>query len=368
MNEPISMFRPTISEAAIAAAGDVLRSGWFGTGRRTAEFERAFSAAVGAPHCVGTAFGTDALVLGLTIADVRGRDVILPSMTFVAAAHAIVRVGGKPVFADIDVTTGNIDPASVEERITERTAAILVVHHGGLPADLAELRALADAHDLRVLEDCAHATGATYRGAPIGAGGDLHAFSFQATKNLTAGGGGAVTFVDSDEAAHALRLRGQGVDRDYITRRADGLSSWDYLVVEVGLNCAMSDVHAAIGLVQLELLAAENERRAAIAARYRELLASVPGVELLATPADRTSSNYLFILLAEQRDALMAKLALEGIETSVHFRAVDTHPVYERADLPGADWFWHRCLSLPVHLALRDADVERVCEVVARGW
>ena len=368
MSEPIDLFRPTVSDAAIDAAVDALRSGWHGTGPRTAAFERAFAEYCGAAQCVGASTGTDALVLAMILAGVDGREVILPAMTYVATAHAIVRAGGRPVFADIDGATGNLSPSSVLDRVTERTGALAVVHYGGLPADLDELRGIADDHGLRVIEDCAHAVGASYRGRRVGAGGDLHAFSFQATKNLTAAGGGALTLDDDKGAARARRLRAQGIDRDFFTRASDGGSPWDYSVTEVGFSNAMSDVQAAIGLVQLGLLDAENRRRAAIAERYRDRFRRVPGIRLLDEPDDRVSSNYLFVVLADGRDALMEKLAVDGVVTSVHFRRIDSHPVYERADLPVTEWFWRRCMSLPVHLALTDDDVDRVCDLVERGW
>lgn len=368
MNEPIKLFRPTVSEAAIDAVAEVLRSGWYGTGPRTAAFERAFATYCGADQCVGTSTGTDALVLAMTIAGVEAREVVTTAMTYVATAHAIVRAGGTPVFADIDASTGNLDPSSVADRITERTGAIAVVHYAGTPADLDELHAIAGDRGLRVIEDCAHATGATYRGHPVGGRGDLHAFSFQATKNLTAAGGGALTLNNDVESARARRLRAQGVDRDFFTRADDGGSAWDYLVTEVGFSCAMSDLQAAIGLVHLGLLDADNRRRASIAARYRERLREVVGIGLLDTPDDRTSSNYLCVVLADGRDALIEKLALEGVGTGVHFRRIDSHPAYQLAELPVTEWFGQRCVSLPVHLELTDDDVDRVCDLIERGW
>ena len=368
MTDGIPLFRPMVSDAAIDAVAEVLRSAWHGTGPRTAAFERAFAEYCCADHCVGTATGTDALLLAMVVAGVEGREVIVPAMTYVATVHAVVRAGATPVFADIDGGTGNVDPRSVVSLLTERTAAIAIVHYAGLPADLVPLRAIAREHGLRVVEDCAHATGASYQGRRIGSGGDLHAFSFQATKNLTAAGGGAITLVDESGAARARRLRMQGIDRDFATRAVDGGSPWDYTVTEIGFSNGMSDVQAAIGMVQLGLLEAENRRRAEIVARYRERLRRVPGIRLLDHPGDRISSNFLFVTLVEGRDALMEKLALDGVGTGVHFRRVDSHSAYELADLPVTEWFWRRCLTLPAHLGLSDDDVDRVCDLVERGW
>jgi perosamine synthetase len=369
MNRPITLFSPMLSDAAIDAAAQALRSGWHGTGQRTADFEGAFAAYCDAGQCVGTLTGTDALILALTVAGVDGGEVITTPMTYVATAHAIVRAGGTPVFADIDPATGNLDPVSVADRVTERTRALAVVHYAGLPADLDELRVVARANRLRLVEDCAHAAGALYRGHRVGARtGDLHAFSFQATKNLSAAGGGAVLLSDAVEAAEVRRRRSQGVDRDSFERSTAGASMSDYSVTEIGLSAGMSDVNASIALAQLGLLDAENARRAAIAARYRERLCHVAGIKLLESPKDRTSSHYMFVVLADARDALIAKLAIEGVQAGVHYRRVDSHPVYEVADLPSAECFSRRCVTLPLHLRLDDDDVDQICDLVAGGW
>ncbi|HVM54660.1 MAG TPA: DegT/DnrJ/EryC1/StrS family aminotransferase [Acidimicrobiales bacterium] len=368
MSEPIALFKPVVSDSAIEAVGAVLRSGWLGTGPVTAEFESAFARYCGSNYCVGTSSGTDALLLALEIAGVQGREVITPALTYVATAGAIVHAGGVPVFADIDVHTGNLDPASVTSRVSERTAAIMVVHYAGLPADLDELRAIASSSGLRVIEDCAHAVGATYKGRRIGGGGDLHAFSLHATKNLTAGAGGALLTDDADDSARARRLRSHGVDRESFERVSAGGPVWDYEVSEIGHGCAMTDVPAALALAQLTRLDAENGRRAEIAGLYRDRLAGVDGLRLLDVPADRKGNDHLFVILAEQRDTLIDKLAASDITAGVHYRRIDSHSAFESADLPATEWFWRRAVSLPMHLALSDGDVERVCAVIGGGW
>ena len=365
----VPLFRPSISEAAIRQVGDVLRSGWLGLGPRTRDFEEKFAAYVDAPHCVGLNSCTSAIHLALHVLELPpGSEVITTAVTFVSTNHAILYEGLKPVFADIDRTTGNLSPSDVAAKITGRTRALIVVHYGGCPADIDELYAIARSHRITVIEDCAHACGATYKGRRTGSHGDLHAFSFHAVKNLPMGDGGALTVRSSEHDARLRRLRWLGIDKDTFRRTTTSSYDWDYDVPEVGFKYHMNDVEAAIGLAQLELLEAENARRAEIASAYREALAHVGGVTLTAQGGDRTSSNHLFPVLVENRDAFIAKLKAAGIGTGVHYRRNDDYPMYEKADLPNAEWFSARVVSLPMHLCLSDEDVGYVTTTIASGW
>ena len=365
----IQLFRPAIRDEAATAVGDVLRSGWLGLGPRTREFEAAFARAVGAPHCVALNSCTTALQLGLRVLDLpHGAEVVSTPLTFVSANQVILQEGLTPVFADVQPATGCVEPESIRERITERSGAIMVMHYGGMPCDLDEIYALARAHGLAVIEDCAHACGASYRGRPVGSHGDLHAFSFQAVKNLPVGDGGALTVASAEIDARLRRLRWFGITSSTFDRSEGGAYRWDYDVAELGVKGAMNDLAAAIGLVQLAVLDADNERRREIAGRYRSGLAGLPGLELLREHDDRVSSRHLFCVLAERRDDLVDRLAANGIETGVHFRPSYTYPMFASEPLPGVESFWRRVISLPLHLGLADGDVDRVIDVIGGGW
>jgi perosamine synthetase len=365
----VPLFRPSISEAAISSVADVLRSGWLGLGPRTREFEQRFGAYVGAPHCVGLNSCTSAIHLALHVLDLpKDSEVITTPLTFVSTNHAILYESLVPVFADIDRTSGNLSINDVAARITDRTRAIIVVHYGGYPADIDELYALADSRGIHVIEDCAHACGATYRGKRIGSHGSLHAFSFHAVKNLPMGDGGALTVRSDEHDARLRRLRWLGIDKDTFRRTTSTSYDWDYDVPEVGYKYHMNDVEAAIGLAQLDLLDGENARRAEIASMYRHALAAIPGVGLTAQSDDRASSFHLFPVLVDNREGFIGKLKEAGIGVGVHYRRNDTYSMYEKADLPDAEWFSSRVVSLPMHMCLSDDDVSYVTRTIASGW
>jgi perosamine synthetase len=365
----IALFRPRISEEAIAAAADVLRSGWLGMGPKTEEFEREFARYVGSPHCVGLSSCTSAIHLALHVLDLpEGSEVITTPITFVSTNHAILYERLKPVFADVDPHSGNLDPESVRSRITGSTRAIIVVHYGGYPAVLDEIYSIADEHGLAVIEDCAHACGAEYKGRKIGSHGALHAFSFHAVKNLPMGDGGALTVSSAEHDVRVRRLRWLGIDKDTYARTERHAYHWEYDVPEVGFKCHMNDIEAAIGLAQLRLLDAENSRRAEIAGAYREALKGIDGLELPPVSDDRRSSYHLFPVIAERRNDLVDRLREKGISTGVHYRRNDEYSMYEKTDLPGAAHFATHVMSLPMHLYLRDEDVGAIADAIRRGW
>jgi perosamine synthetase len=365
----IPLFRPLIREEAVEAVADVLRSGWVGHGPKTREFETAFAEFVDMPDCVSLSSCTAALQLALRVLDLPPRsEVVTTPLTFVSANQAILHQDLRPVFADVQPDTGNIEPGSVATRMGERTGAVLVMHYGGYPCDLDELYSLAHERGVALIEDCAHACGAIYRGRRVGSHGDLHAFSFNAVKNLPTGDGGAVTLRSPEHAARMRRLRWSGISRDTYEAASGRAPRWDYQVRELGFKYQMTDVQAAIGLAQLHYLDEDNARRAEIAARYRVGLAGVPGLELLRHGEDRESSHHLFCVLAESRDDLVDKLADRGIDAGVHYRPSYDHPMFEGEPLPGVESFWRRAISLPMHVMLGDDEVDEVCEVIRDGW
>lgn len=365
-DDPIAVFRPVVEDRAIAAVGDVLRSGWPGPGPAVERFEESFARYVGAPHAVAVSSCTAALHLALLLLDVGpGDEVITTPITFVGANEVILMVGATPVFADVDPSTGLLDPTSVAERVTPRTKAVIVTHLSGTPADLGALYALADRCSIALVEDAAHACGSTHRGVRIGGHPGMQAFSFQATKNLNAVDGGMLCLRSPELAARARRLRWMGISDDTWTRGRHGVYRWAYHVDELGQRYTMSDLNAAMGLAHLDTLEIANERRRSIARLYREGLRELPGVEIPPADPDTCSATYFSPILVDRRDELCSWLAAHDIGSSVHFRRNDAHELFgPPADLPGAERYWRRAITLPMHLRLTDHDVARVVDAV----
>ncbi len=376
--------RPEIDESAIAAVADVLRSGWITTGPRAQAFEAALSSLFGGRPVRCFSNGTATLEVALRIAGIGpGDEVITTPLTWVATANVIVAVGATPVFVDVDPVTRNLDLDAVEAAITPRTRALMPVHLAGLPVDMDRLAAIARRHSLRVIEDAAQAIDARWlspgsvgsvsgeeKGQRIGAIGDLVSFSFQANKNLTCAEGGCLVFNTEEEAARAERLRLQGIVR----------SGWDGLEMdEPGGKSNLSDVHAAIGLAQLDRLPAITARRARWAAHYLERLSALGvqdlGVELppsLAGVGGITNWHLFQVVLPAERlsggrAAVMRHLKEAGIGTGVHYPAVHLLNYYRRqgwrpGQLPIAERIGRGTLTLPLFPAMSEADVERVCQ------
>jgi perosamine synthetase len=254
--------------------------------------------------------------------------------------------------------------------MTDRTGAILAVHYGGYPCDLDALRALARGAGVALVEDGAHAVGASHRGRPVGSAQNLQCFSFSPTKNLTCADGGAIVTGDAGQAARLERLRSLGIERTAARRMRD--EGWPYRdrheILEAGFRYEMNELHAAIGLGQLPLLEAENARRREIATAYRAGLAGVPGLELLAPDStELRSSHHLFAVLADARERLAQALSARGVETGVHY-PVNELLRTEPGVLPAMDDFAARTLSLPLHPSLDDEDVAAVIAWVREGW
>jgi perosamine synthetase len=366
VDDPITVFRPVVEDGAIAAVNAVLRSGWPGPGPAVERFEESFARYVGAPHAVAVSSCTAALHLALLLLEVGpGDEVITTPITFVGANEVILMAGATPVFADVDPSTGLLDPTSVAERVTPRTRAVIVTHLSGTPADLDALYAVAERRSIAVVEDAAHACGSAYRGVRIGGHPGMQAFSFQATKNLNAVDGGMLCVRSPELAARARRLRWMGISDDTWTRGRRGAYRWAYRVDELGQRYTMSDLNAAMGLAHLGTLEVANERRRSIARRYREGLRGLPGVAIPAADPDSRSATYFSPVLVDGRDELCSWLAAHGIGSSVHFRRNDAHELFgPAADLPGAERYWRRAITLPLHLRLTDHDVARVIDAV----
>ncbi len=367
---------PAVGEDEIAEVAAALRSGWITTGPRVARFEREFAEFVGAEAALGVASGTAAMQVGLAALGVGpGDEVITTPMTFCSTVHVIEHVGATPLMVDVEPETLCIDPVAVEAAVGPRTKAILPVHLYGHPCAMGPLLEIAAAHDLVVLEDAAHALPAIWNGRTVGAIGDLTAFSFYATKNLTTAEGGMLT--GSKEVVDRARPWAlHGMSRDAHARYQAG-GSWFYEVVLPGFKCNLTDLQAALGLVQLAKLPDFQTRRVEIVGRYSEAFAGVPAIEVPLERGNVSSAWHLYVIrlhlerLSIDRNRFITELTARNIGTSVHFIPVHLHPYYRDKygfapdDFPVAHAAYHRIVSLPLHPGMSDTDVEDVVEAVA---
>lgn len=369
--------RPDIGEEEVAAVAGVLRSGWLTTGPQTQEFERRFAAYVGAGHALALNSGTAAMHVALAAWGLGpGDQVITTPLTFCSTVHVIVQVGATPVLADVSPDDYNLDPAQVAARITPQTKALLPVHLAGLPCRMDAFLELARSHGLKVLEDAAHAVGAQVQGRMVGSLGHATAFSFYATKNLTTAEGGMLTSDDGDFIERARTWHLHGLSRD-AWKRYTAEGSWRYDVLVPGLKANMTDLQAALGLVQMAKLERNLARRAEIAARYTAAFSQMP--ELIPAPAAHPGdrhAHHLYILrlnldrLRLDRGRFFEELRARGIGASVHFIPVYHFHYYRQRfgwqaeDYPVAERVFASCLSLPCYPRLSDAEVERIINAV----
>jgi UDP-4-amino-4-deoxy-L-arabinose-oxoglutarate aminotransferase len=367
--------RPSITEEDIAAVATVLRSGWITTGAQSAELERQFAAAVGVQHAVALTSATAGMHVALRALGIGpGDEVVTPSMTWVSTVNLIALAGATPVFVDVDRDTLMTTADRVAAAITPRTKLIVPVHFAGASLDLTPLRELAAARNIPLIEDAAHAAGTEYQGKPTGSGG-TSIYSFHPIKNLTTGEGGLVTTDDAELAARLRRLRFHGLGADAFQRDTHGRAP-QAEVIEPGYKYNLPDMNAVLGLTQLARLAEMNAKRAALAARYAELLASVKGVLPLKLPTYRQRHSWhLYIVRVDPetagltRDEFMERLKARGIGTGLHFRAAHTHRYYRehhqlRTPLPDTEWNSARVCSLPLFPDMPLADVDRVVGVI----
>lgn len=363
----IPVMRPWLGTEEAEAAAEAVASGWVSQGPRVREFEEAFAAAVGAQHAVAVSSCTTALHLALIAAGTGpGDEVIVPSLSFIATANAVRYVGARPVFADVDLATQNLVPATVQPHLTGRTRAVILVDQAGVPADLDALRALCDPLQVTVIEDAACAAGSTYRARPVGAGAALAAFSFHPRKLLTTGEGGMIITGDGSIAARLRRLREHGMDISAADRHRSQQPVIEHYT-EVGFNYRMTDIQAAIGLVQLGKLPQMVTRRRELARRYQEQLSGIPGL-LMADDPEYGETNYqsFWMLLPEEsavgRDELMRLLAENGISARRGIMAAHLEPAYAGAapSLPVTEQLTTRSLILPLFHDMTQAQQDHV--------
>ena len=364
----IVLFRPHIPAKAIEAVGAVLRTRWIGQGPRVEEFERRFSTRFGGNlPAVAVGSGTDALHLAYVLAGLEpGDEVISPLFTCTATNIPFLYMGVNVVSADVQPGTLNIDPTDVGRRVTAKTKAISCVHYGGLPCEMDELETIANEHGLKIIEDAAHALGATYKGRNIGCISDFTMFSFQAIKSITTGDGGMLVLKDESLVDKAHRVRWFGIDR-----KAKQEGTWQNDIFEIGYKYQMTDVAAALGLAALDEFDGTLALRQSLLREYERELGNIPGLALIgAGYQDRTHAAWMCTVLVEKREALQTKLREHGIESAqVHYRN-DRYSIFggRRDDYPNMDAVEEKYLVLPLHTHMSVSDVRRVGSVIRGGW
>lgn len=365
-----------MGDEEIEAVTAVLRSRWLTMGEKTAAFEAAMADRLGVGYAFAVANGTVALHLAYAALGLEpGDEVILPSLTFVATANAATYTGAVPVFAEVHGPHDlNIDPADIAMRITPRTRAICVVHYAGYPVDMDPVLRIAREHGLGVVEDAAHAPGATYKGKALGGVGDVGCFSFFSNKNLAVGEGGMVVTNRSDLAEKIRLMRSHGMTTLTWDRHRGHASSYD--VVAPGFNYRMDEVRSALGLVQLGRLEENNRRRKKLVAHYRELLAGVPGVDVPFGETYGESSYHIMPVLlpsAVDRSAVIASMKQSKIQTSIHYPPIHLFTYYRSQYnfgdglLPVTEAIAARELTLPLYPTMSTDDVDAVMEALRQA-
>jgi dTDP-4-amino-4,6-dideoxygalactose transaminase len=371
-------FAPCLGDEEYEEVLDTLRSGWITMGPKTRQFEQAFARHVGASHAIATSSCTAGLHVALVAGNVGpGDEVITTPLTFCSTANVIIHQGAIPVLADVQPETYNIDPEEIEKRLTPRTKALIPVHLGGQPCEMEAIQALAEQHDLLVIEDAAHALGAEYKGRRIGTFGDVTVFSFYATKNLTTGEGGMVCTEDEDLAERISILRLHGISSDAWKRYSDK-GSWYYEVLLPGYKYNMTDVQAALGLHQLAKQERFQELREEYARIYAEAFADLPEITAPYVEDHVRHAWHLYLIrldlerLAIDRGQFIEALRRENVGASVHFIPLHLHPYYQqqygfkKGDYPVAEKVYEGIVSLPLYPKMTRRDVDDVIEAVSR--
>ncbi len=377
MNENFIQFhRPYITDDEINEVVDTVRSGWLSMGPKVIKFEENFKDLVNCKNAVSVNSWTAAGHLALeSLGLQKGDEVIVPTMTFPATAEIVCYFGAIPKIVDVDPLTLNISLEEIEKAITPKTKVIIPVHYAGQPCDLDEINEIAKLHNLKVIEDAAHALPAEYKGKKIGTISDITCFSFYATKTLATGEGGMLCTEDDGIADRTRLMRMHGMDKNAWKRYSDACS-WSYEVVAPGYKYNFTDIQASLGLAQLKKVNWMREERAKIASIYDEAFKLSEFIEPITVKDDRTSALHLYPikikheLLTIGRNQFIEEMKNRGVGTGVHFIPVHQHKYYrdtfnlDAANYPIAEDAFHRLISIPLYPGLTDKDVSKVIEVI----
>lgn len=370
--------KPEITDDDVQAVAETLRSGWLTTGPKVKRFEEDFARYLGCAHSVAVNSGTAALHLALDAIGIKeGDDVIVPTMTFAATAEVVLYFKANPVLVDCQPGTLNLDPKQIESAITSKTKAIIPVHLAGQSCDMEPILELARHHNLKVIEDAAHALPAAYHGKKVGTMGDITCFSFYATKTITTGEGGMATTENPDWANHMRMMSLHGISLDAWDRYTDK-GSWYYEIIHPGYKYNLTDIAAALGIEQLKRCDQFWEGRRRIASHYHEAFVDLPEVQVPVSMPDIQHAWHLYViqlklerLRIDRRDFIKA-LKSENIGTSVHFIPLHLHPFYrdkfgyQPEDFPQASAVFERIVSLPIYPTMTEADVRDVIVAVRK--
>lgn len=366
--------RQWIEEDDIEAVVEVLKSDYLTTGPKTREFEENFADYVGARYAVAVSNGTAALHAACFAAGIGKDDEVITSpMTFAASANCVLYQGGKPVFADIDSMTYNIDPGEIKKKISEKTTAVIPIHYTGQPCDLKEIQQIAKEHNLVVIEDAAHALGATYKGEKIGncKYSDMAIFSFHPVKHITTGEGGMITTNDKDLYDKLVQFRSHGITKNRENYINDYEGPWYHEQQMLGFNYRMTDIQAALGISQLKKSDRFLERRREIAHIYNQEFSDIECIKLPHQKNDRESSWHLYVIqideekLEKSRKEVFEYLRKEGLGIQVHYIPVYWHPYYkklgyEKILCSKTENIYQKIISIPLYSKMTDIEIEIV--------
>ena len=381
MNNFLPFALPLIGEDEITEVVDTLRSGWLTTGKKTVQFENDFAEFVGAKYALGVNSATSGLHLALEAVGVGAGDkVITTTYTFTATAEVIRYLGADPILIDIEPDTFNMSPEKLRQAIAENdnVKAIMPVHFAGQSCDMDEILAIAKEHDLKIIEDAAHALPTTYKGTTIGSISDITVYSFYVTKTIATGEGGMVTTENKEYRDRMKTMRLHGINRDVFDRYTSDKPSWFYEVVEPGYKYNMTDVAASIGIHQLKQANAFQQRREWIANQFNEAFIDLPMTTPFVARPDDTHAWHLYVLqldlskMTVNRDTFIELMAKENIGTSVHFIPLHLQPYwrdrynYQPEDYPIALDVFNRAMSLPIYPKMTDEDVQNVINAVKK--
>lgn len=365
----INIYNTYISSLANEFVNDVLKTTFISEGKLVKQFEEELNAYLSITNPLALNSGTTALHLALDIAGVKeGDEVILPAQTFVATGLVVLQQKAKPVFADINYNDGNISVSSIKEKITGKTKAIMCVHWGGYPCDMDEVNALAKQHNLIVIEDAAHALGASYKNKAVGSISDYTCFSFQAIKHVTTGDGGALAIKNESKFKQAYNKRWFGIDR--LTAEPTELGERKYNIEELGYKYHLNDYAAALGLANLKNFKERLNHRKQLVNIYTEGLKNVRGIKLFERKEDRESANWLFGFHVENRLNFIKKLKDNGIAASVIHQRIDRNSVFGglTKNLINQEKFDATQIHIPMHDAVNLDDAKNIVKIINNGW
>jgi len=366
----VRLFKPSVGQDELNAVAGAIDRAWLGLGMKVAEFERRWAEYIGSPHAVGVNSGTAALHLAVTACGLpKGSKVLVPAMTFVSTAAAVLYNGLEPVFVDCDSETMGLDLDDAERKVTDDCGAIMVVHMYGHPAPMDRVMAFAARHGLKVIEDCAHCTGGSYQGQKLGTFGDFGCFSFEEKKCMTSGDGGMLVFKDGAHAEPLKAMRWVGIDKDtwkrneaYTDVRLEA-RHWYYEIALLGYKYNMNDLAASIGLVQLDKLDAMNAARTRGIRRYMDGLSSASRVRpIIPFITDGSAAYWIFGLRTGDRDDLMRYLKGHEISTGLHYTPLTRHPLMApyASPVPNCDAVYEQIMTLPLFADITDEEIDYV--------